>query len=363
MATEEPIVVRGRCACGRRFRIRNARNDSVVLCPNCRRVIRLTETDLQAAAADEHLIPLQSETDELLEVMPVDHGALHMAPEGSRPGLTGAQILSHEEAALAYSARGIKLSEPYERTLAGRASVWSSYEPEQRPFFLDLLASFYFAGVPRNALNILALAAACTLLALAQYLVYLSPVLVLLAIPMYLLIFVCTIQFFWSVLMFTANGEDVIPWAQDQWSLWYDFVLPLFRLGIISFLCTLPYLIVSRGNFPAFTSQPVRLWLVLGAGWFFWPAAVMSVGIGNSLFYLRPDWVIRCIIGVGPAYLAAWLAAMLAVGVWYYFLGIWQQWIWYPVIGFSANLYLGYVLFRICGLLFRHYRQRLPWKF
>jgi hypothetical protein len=164
------------------------------------------------------------------------------------------------------------------------------------------------------------------------------------------------------VLRHTANAEDVIPWAQEQWSLWYDGVLPLLSLALISFFCTLPYLIVANVQAAAFAADPLRGWLVLAAGWFFWPAAVMSVALSDSLSYLRPDRLIRSVIGIGPAYLAAWVAAMLAVTVWYYFLQQWWTWIWYPIIGFAANLYLGYVLFRTCGLLFRHYRERLAWR-
>ena len=363
MTQAEPIYVRGRCACGKRYRIRNARVGSVVLCPNCQRVIHLTDADLQSAGLEEHLIPLQAETAELLEAVPVNHGALRMAPEGSPPGLTGARVLSHEEAVLAYSARGnLKFTDPYEQASRHRPSIWTEFEPAPRPFLLDLLASFYFAGVPRNAITIVAMAAAYSLLTLVQYLFLRVPLLLVLLIPIYALIMMYTVQFYWAVLRHTANAEDVIPWGQEQWSFWYDSVVPLFRLALISFLCTLPYLILVRLQLPYFVGDPMRAGLVLAAGWFFWPVAAMSVAVGDSLGYLRPDWLIRSIIGIGPAYLPACLAAMLTVGVWYYFIQNWFTWMWLPIIGIAANMYLGYVLFRTCGLLFRHYRERLPWK-
>ena len=38
------------------------------------------------------------------------------------------------------------------------------------------------------------------------------------------------------------------------------------------------------------------------------------------------------------------------------------QWAYVPV-AFCSILYLGYVLFRSLGLLFRHFRHRFPWRF
>lgn len=337
------------------------------MCPHCRRPIPITESDLRAAAADARLIPLQTETPELLEVVPIDCGELTLAPEGSRPGLTGEQLLSHEEALLASARRGqLAFSETFEGlrpTVAGEARVLIEFEPGGRAFVHDLLASLYCAGVPGNALNILVIAIACSLMSVFQYLLFFSSIFIIFLIPIYGIILLYAIQFYWSVLKSTAAGEDVIPWAQTDWSFWYDGFKPLAWMTIISFLCTLPRLALSWLGPPALAADPAAGWIALAAGWFFWPVAVMSVALGNTILFVRPDWLIRCVIGIGPVYLVAWVTVMLTVVGWTFFLQYWHVWILIPVVGFVVNFYFGYVVFRTLGLLFRHFRARFPWKY
>jgi len=145
---EQPqlILVRGQCACGKRYRIRNARPGITVMCPNCRRPIPITESDLRVAAADARLIPLQAEDIEPLEAIPLDCGELMLAPEGSRPGLTGERMHSHEEAMLA-EAQGIRaFSSTFERirpAAASGARVIIEFEPARRSFLYNALADFF----------------------------------------------------------------------------------------------------------------------------------------------------------------------------------------------------------------------------
>jgi hypothetical protein len=366
---EQPqvILVRGRCACGRRYRIRNAQAGITVMCPACRRPIPITESDLRAAASDARLIPLQAENVEPLEAIPLDCGELMLAPEGSRPGLTGETMHSHEEAVLAAASRGtLALTSTFDDVHpapAVGARVLIEFEPGQRAFVHDLLASFYFAGVPGNVLNVLVIAVACSLVALLQYMMFFVFLFIIFMIPIYGIIVLYAIQFYWSVLNNTAAGEDVIPWAQTDWSFWHDGFKPLIWMGVISFLCTLPRLSLEWFGPPALTADPTACWVALALGWFFWPVAVMSVALGNTILFVRPDWLIRCVIGIGPVYLVAWIVVMLAVAGWYFLLQYWYVWILIPVLGFAVNLYFGYVVFRTLGLLFRHFRARFPWKY
>ncbi len=365
---EQPqlILVHGQCACGKRYRIRNARAGITVMCPNCRRPIPITGSDLRAATADARLIPVQAEGVEPLEAIPLDCGELRLAGEGSYPGLTGQKVHSHEEAALAAAHGGLAFSATFEEinpapTLGARILI--EFEPGRRAFLYDLLASFYFAGVPSNAINILVTATACSLVVALQYLLALFPIFLPLMIPIYGIVLLYVIQFYWAVLKNTADNQDAIPWAQTDWSFWYDGFKPLVWMGIISFLCTLPRLSLTWFGSPAVATDPTAGWIALAAGWFFWPVAVMSVGLGNTILFVRPDWLIRCVIGIGPVYLVAWVAVLLSVVGWYFFLQYWQIWIWIPILGFAVNLYFDYVVFRTLGLLFRHFRARFPWKY
>ena len=337
------------------------------MCPHCRRPILITDADVRAAEADERILPVQTEAIELLEAIPLDFGALRLAPEGSRPGLTGRQALDHEEAMLANVIRGrATIGATYEDlnpVAAGGAAVFIEFEPGKRAFVHDLLASFYFVGVTRNALNMLAVAVACSLLVGLQYLLFFLGPLWLFMIPVYGLIAVYLIQFYWSVLRMTAAGEDVMPWSQADSSLWHDGVKPFVWLVGVSLLCTAPRWLLGRFGPPELANDTAALWVALGAGWFFWPVAVMSVALGNTILFARPDWLIRCVIGIGPVYIVAWLAVMIAVAGWLLFLQFWQFLVWIPVVPFAINLYVGYVVFRTIGLLFRHFRARFPWKY
>jgi len=364
----QPILVRGRCACGKRYRIRNAQPGITVTCPNCGRPIPITGADLRAALAHTRLAPIQTETAELLEVIPIDFGELTLAPEGSRLGLTGKKALDHEEAMLASAMQGsLTLRETYAEISPpapeASARVLIELEPRRRAFVYDLLASFYCAGILSNALNILVIAAACSLILLVQWTLLISALFLLFVVPLYGIIFLYTIQFYWSVLRNTAAGEDEIPWVRTDWSFWQDSFKPLVWMTTISLLCWLPAGLLGRFGPPAVAAGSLPWWLVLGVGWFFWPVAVMSVALGNTILFVRPDWLVRCVIGIGPVYLVAWLAVMTAAAGWYVFWQFANIWLWIPVIGFAVNLYFGYVVFRTLGLLFRHFRERFPWRF
>jgi hypothetical protein len=117
MAEDEPSeqpIIRGTCACGQRYRIRNAQPGVIVACPSCARGIYVLEADLRAAAADDRLMPLQIETDEAPEAVLLDVGDIRVADAGSRPGLTGTVAYRHDDERLmsALSRPAMGLLEP-----------------------------------------------------------------------------------------------------------------------------------------------------------------------------------------------------------------------------------------------------------
>ena len=363
MVQSQAFYVRGRCACGKRYRIRNAQRGVVVTCPACGRAIPITEADIRVALAGERLIPVQEQDPGMKEAVLIDAGELSLASDGSRPGLTGGMAPQHEEAAL--------LSGLHERPLAsfdtGSADAPApdgrrARDPSRPHGFLaDLIASFYFAGKMGNALNVLATAAGCTLVWLVGFI--LPGPLGLIAIILAALVLLYVVQFYWSVLTQTAGGEDELPWFDADWDLWDDAFKPLIWLAAISGLCSLP----AFGLYwylPA--AYPWKSYVVLGgliAGWFFWPVAVMSVALGNTLLFVRPDWLVRCALGIGPVYLLAWLLVMPVLVGWAVLYRFHAGLAGLPLVGQAVSLYLGYVLFRMLGLLFRHFRGRFPWKF
>ena len=374
LASATSSLIRGTCACGQKYRIRNARPGAAVRCPRCKRPIPITDADVRAARGATRLIPVQPGSEQLLEVIPIDDGTLRLAPEDARPGLTGDFILEHDEAAVAYAHRTTYDLMPFKRG-ARKARRWFSgwaagadepAEPVERTFPGDLVASFYCAGSRRNALNILMTALAWSVFFFVQYLLValgmkkLAAAVTIVALPLYAVLLLFVFQFYWAVLQHTAAGEDEIPWVQTEASFWRGTIKPLVWIVVISGLCSAPEVIYRLMGVPL---PPAADALILAAGWFFWPAMVMSVALGESIFFVRPDWVLRCILGIGPAYLLAWTAVLVALAGWFVFMLAWQYWVWIPIVGFAVNLYFGYVLFRTLGLLFRHFRDRLPWRF
>ena len=373
------VYVRGRCTCGRRYRIRNPQPGAVVACPSCARPIQITAGDLRAALQGESLLPLQSESVTPLEAVLIDHGELRLAPAGSRPGVTGRRLVDNSESLLSNAMRG--WLPPATAYGSGPSAPATVRVPVQRTFVDDLFASFYFAGERNNAANVLLTAIAC---ALPMFLHFVMPGPFLAVVALLMLVVIgYAIQFYWSVLRMTAAGEDEIPWVQSDLSLWDDCVLPIAWMACISLQCSLPAILASYFLPPALAGKSALLLGLLALGWLFWPIAVMSVSLGNTLLFVRPDWLVRCLIGIGPVYLIAVLVVLVTLAGWAFFVfGIeftvtrvsaltgWTggvaktaMLIVVPVLSSAFNLYAGYVLFRTMGLLFRHFRERLPWRF
>lgn len=391
MRVPPPVVtVRGRCACGRRFRIRNARAGLGVACPNCQRIIQLSDIDIRAALGgdDDRIIGLKPDEVELIEAIPVTRGArLRLASEGSRPGLTGHRAFEHEEAQVVSALSPQNFNNPTATPTPGATvALYSSDDPiPVRTFFDDLLASFYFAGYLSNALS-LALSAA--ILAVPTVVLFIAPMnlmFMLGAIITLSMVIVAgfVLQFYWGVLECTVGNEDEIPWVQERFDLMEDILRPAFWLAVLSVECTAPAIIGTIIS-QKMAAAPLPVWAgiaLLALGWFFWPVGVMSVALGRTVYFLRPDWLVRCVIGIGPSYLVACMVIALTIAGWWsvgyvrdqlnnLYAVVGPNWQWALMIAyiplitvlFTINLYFGYVLFRTLGLLFRHFRRRLPWR-
>lgn len=364
MTTPAQNLIRGTCACGRKFRIRNAVPGTAVTCPACGRPILISDADLRLAAAGERIVPRQPDDDMPLEAAPLDHGGVRIAREGSRPGISSRTTLHHDDALLASAlARGWGIAGT-DTTPTGPDSPQAVAERRGRRGFVgDMIASFYFAASTSNALNVLATAGACSLCTLLLYLpLPLGPIRLLGLIPLFLL-GAYVIQFYWSVLRETANGEDEISWFGADWDLWDDAGKPLFWIGCITVMCTLPAMLVTGLVPDPHPWKTHATWAALLAGLMLWPVGVMSVAIGNTITFARPDWLLRCIIGIGPVYLLAWTLVMMVIVGWWWFFRLAGDMVLVPIVGVFINLYLGYVLFRMLGLIYYHFRDRFPWRF
>ncbi len=304
----------------------------------------------------------EADGDDLLEVIPIDDTTLSLAPEGTRPGLTGHAHISHGDSAVACAqwalARTAGLAREYTQRQPARDRAGKG---RRRGFYHDLLAGFWCAGHLHNAKVILLTAVAWWLLMLPPQIGYLVAGtqaafwLAVATAPLSLLLLLYVINFWWSVARLTAGGDDLIPWIQDEWSLWHDAVVPLGWLVAVSLGCTFTgvpvALAIDASNGPLLATTAI-------IGWVIWPAALATIIAGRPLRDLLPDRLLLTIVRSGPAYAAACMVLLLNLGGWLAFLWTWRYWALLPVLGMAVNLYFGYVLFRTLGLLIGYFYYR-----
>lgn len=374
MQQQADITIRGTCACGKRYRIRHAVAGVAVSCPNCSRVISIRQSDIDAAEQD--VLPLSATYGmqvEPKEAILLDKSSLRLAASGTRPGMTDTIRYTNEEALLNRALSGRSVNVPTGINVFSPTGEPLETVP-RRPFAIDMLASFWFAGSWRNALNILITAVCYFMLQLVA-----TGPLWAVGFILQIMIFSYLCQFLWMVMKETASGEDDIPWFDWEFDLLDTVVLPAFWITAITLILTIVPLGLVRW---LTTPYPGREWLYLSAlavGWFFFPVAVMCVAIGHSIKAMRPDHMVRALIAIGPWYLFAWPMVMVVLAGWVFLPMLAEVMTWVPflsgivsssaktilfrAIGSGITLYLGYVLFRMIGLLFRHFRRRLPWGF
>ncbi|MCG3125251.1 MAG: hypothetical protein CHACPFDD_00067 [Phycisphaerae bacterium] len=372
-----PPTIQIRCVCGKRYRVKNAQVGFRASCPSCGSLIEVTPADLVTGFTDDGLIRMSDDAGEARDAILVSPEPIRLAGKGAQPGLTGAIKYTSEDALLSAALTG--------RAPAtfgggpGATLTTSEPPPAVRTFVGDLFSSFLLAGNRNNAIYLAIGAAWCTALIIVTMLIpfIFKPI----VIPGIVLLFIYLSQSYWQVLRMTAQGDDEIPWFASDLDLTEDVVRPTFWVGLVSLFCSTPAMIFASYAQASISGPALHagVALFLLAGWFFWPVALMSIAIGQSVWFLRPDWLVRCVVAIGPSYALAWLlAAAVVVG------GVqaleWVGWLasltfglhWsirllalfvFPAVTSSVSIYLGYVLFRTIGLLYRHHGQRFPWRF
>lgn len=371
MAAQAESVVRGKCGCGRKLRIRNALPGAQITCPSCSRLIAITADDISRGTIATDFIYVQPEEDvqnrdALAEAIPVSNMAdVRLAREGARVGLTEGITFGSEDGALRTAMAGRVGALPGASTFGLTASTGPR---RLRSFGMDLLASFYFAGVWNNALNILATALVmCIAMAVSSVMLIWMVV-----IPVFALASAYSMHFNFLVFDTTVSGEDEVPWFETNWDFWEDVVGPIYRLGAVSLICSLPAIILAYYGRPTTPQELAGVAVVLAGGWLFWPIGVMTITLGNSILCFRPDVLLRSMIAIGPRYFLAYGLCIVVMFGWI------SVPLWLPKTGIAAldviititwafirpaiNLYFGYVLFRTLGLLYRHFHHRLPWR-
>jgi hypothetical protein len=375
MAATLNIVVRGQCACGRRYRIRNAQAHITVACPQCGRAIHIKPEDVKLAFASRGVIPLKIDSVVPKEAIPIEYGELKVARADAQPGFTGRTLLQHDEALLHRAMHGwIYTSGPP----GGLSPSTGTLAPDSNQFRRELLASFHFAGSWKNGLNLLLTATACAV----PLLIVMLPLIGLrfwLAPLVYLAVGLHLAHFYWTVMRDAAAGEDELGWAETDSHWLSDGIRALAWMVFFLGLASLPALAVLMTLGPAHALFWPWLIAAVVLGTLPWPVLMITVALGGTPEHLRPDWMWKCMRAMGTSYLLGWLTAVFTVAGAVAFriaidaLGesiagvittrIGQAALALPMLllGFAVLLYFGYVHFRVLGLLFRHYGCRFPW--
>lgn len=360
-------VVRGRCGCGRRLRIRNAHAGAHITCPGCGRSVALSASDVAAGALPDEVLFVAPDDDH--GVPPPEAGlVVHDAPirparAGSRLGLAQVVNFAHEETALS-SALGGYSTTPRSAALGYGAA--GAGQRVVRDFWTDLLASFYFAGVWNNALNLVLTAGMVAVLTSLAAAVPVAGLLVQFFVLLY------TVQFNFSVFDCTVRGEDEVPWFLSDFNVFEDIVAPLVRMVVVTFFCALPGIVFLWFVRNPSDAQWAIYYSLIAAGFLLWPIAMMAVMLEETILCLRPDVLIHAVVRIGPKYLVTCLMLYVVVAGWATFLGLNIRTgsvtgdiiaaVVRLLIAPFVSLYFSYALFRTVGLLYRHFHARLPWR-
>lgn len=325
--------------------------------------------------------PTPAATDgDLPEAVILHSGELRLADEGSRPGLNRKEIYDNADAATDRALRGaasptrpvewqVPTSSPYHW-----AERWlTAGNTPSRGFAADLLASLWLGGSVRNL--VIAVVQSIILTVCVWFVSLTLTGLGLLGLIVGLagagFAIGQVLAFYSNVLWSTARGDDDIELLDDRWTYMEGLFVPLARIVVITLVYWLP-VIVAQHYIPADAGNRTMLLtgaLLVSTG--LWPMAVLLVWMGGSLTYLRPDHVIVSIARIGPVYVFAWGVVLMTFLAWWFSLNaIFAQapkgWFGYLVVPLwltAGCFYFGFVLFRTLGVIYRHFGQRLPWKF
>ncbi len=368
MAPAPETILHGRCRCGQRYRIRHAQPGRVVHCPKCGRPIVIRPEDITAARSGLPLAPDQPET-EPLDAIPIDGAELRLAPSGATPGMSDRLAVPAEDVAVRGATRTLRLHSGPETSAP--VSAWDSGLADEAgfsPLLTDLALGFVLAGRPGNLRHLLLRTAICTgilwaLIVAPGFFRFVAGWVLFFGVLLY------AVRFVWGTLTLSAAGEDDLAGLNEDWNWLPDAVLPALWLILFTAASLVPWGLVTWFVPAALPARPALQLAALALGVFFWPAMVLAASLASPLAAVRPDILIRVVLGIGPAYLLAWLVVLATFVLW---LGTLWSIGWLAVLtplpgvallflAVFAALYSGYVAFRTLGVLYRHRSDRLGW--
>jgi len=160
------------------------------------------------------------------------------------------------------------------------------------------------------------------------------------------------------VISTTAIGNNEPPEWQGIEDMWEGILKPFLMVSLAGIVCFIPGLtLLALGGLP--------LWLVIGVlalGGFFFPMALTTVAMFETLMALNPVLIVQSILRVPGSYTIACIFFFIAVffrvvsEVTTMFIPLLNTF-----IGTAVSIYFLMVQARILGLLFRLNQRKLEW--
>jgi predicted Zn finger-like uncharacterized protein len=163
--------------------------------------------------------------------------------------------------------------------------------------------------------------------------------------------------FMMKIVTSSADGKKEIPDWPDASGFWDDIIVPLFQViwtGIFCFAPAIIYLI--------FVHYDIFFWLLLALGILYFPMALISVALTNSVLSINPVLVVPLIIKVPVDYLAACvILALIALLAHFSQLLVSISPLVGPVLKNLIGLYFLVVEAHILGLIYYANKEKLGW--
>jgi len=162
---------------------------------------------------------------------------------------------------------------------------------------------------------------------------------------------------------FRGGGFYIIPPNWQAVGDWGDMLRPIFLILGVTLLSFLPaialWFALAHEHVSCSTLLP---WGLLLAGCLYFPMALTATAMLDSPIGLNPLFVVRSIFRVGWVYFIAWGILILAMIVSYLLISFLPQIFCVTnAVVTAIFMYLLLIVGRVCGLLYRHCREKLDW--
>ncbi len=172
----------------------------------------------------------------------------------------------------------------------------------------------------------------------------------------------CIMGYLLHIIQKTADGEDTPPDWQSVGD-WGDMLRPTFMVLGVTLAAFLPAVALWIAMVHEYVSCPGSIpWILLLAGCLYFPMALTATAMLDSPAGLNPLFVVQAIFRTGWIYFPACGILVLAVVVSYWLISFLPQILFFTIAVVTAVfMYLLLVVGRICGLIYRHRREKLNW--